>query len=316
MSTALPPRTAQPPWLEPATAEPRERVAWLAHWRTWLLVAGFAAVALGIRLLVVRGIWVDEAISVHQAQMPFGEMLDDLRATDNHPPLHHILLWLSTRVLGTGELAVRIPTILAGTLLVPALFLAGRELFDRRAGLAAAGFGAVAPLLIWYSQEARMYALVMLFATLAVWAQMRVLNADREGAPSGRYWFAYGACVVALVYSNYFTLIPIAIQQLAFGVAAWRRAHRGEPVQSLLTGYWITWVAIVAALAPLGPLRARPVPAQRLARASPTRPRPARPPGSTVPAPRSTRCSPTSPGRSGATTPTRPWSRSRRCGRC
>jgi hypothetical protein len=227
----------------PIALRPRSR-----DHRAWLLVAGFAALGLAIRLLVVRGIWVDEAISVDQARMPVGDMLDDLRDTDNHPPLHHLLLWVSLRLLGDGELAVRLPSILAGTLLVPALFLAGRELFDRRAGLAAAAFGAIAPLLVWYSQEARMYVLVMLLGTLAVWAQMRVLNDGRA-----RWWFLYGAFTVGMVYSNYFTLVPIAIQQLAFGLAAWRRAHRGEPVRELMLGYWLTWMAILAATAPLAP---------------------------------------------------------------
>jgi uncharacterized membrane protein len=191
---------------------------------------------------------VDEAISVSQAQMSLTEMLDDLRDTDNHPPLHYLLLWGSLRLFGNGELAVRAPSILAGALLIPALYVAARELFDRRAALVAAGLGSIAPLVVWYSQEARMYVIVMLLATLAVWAQMRVLNDGRA-----RWWFAYGAITVGLVYTNYFTLIPIAIQQLGFGLAAWRRAQRGEPVRELLAGYWLTWLAIVAAVAPLAP---------------------------------------------------------------
>src|SRR5438067_2431039 len=128
--------------------------------RPWLLVTGFTAVALAVRLLLVRGIWVDEAISVHLAHMSLPGMLDQLRQADVHPPLYFLTLWATVRVLGFGELAVHAPSIIAGTLLVPALFLAGRELFDRRTGLLAAALGACAPLLIWYSQEARSYALV------------------------------------------------------------------------------------------------------------------------------------------------------------
>jgi 4-amino-4-deoxy-L-arabinose transferase-like glycosyltransferase len=206
------------------------------------------AVALGLRLLLVRGVWVDEAISIHQAHMSIPGMLADLRATDNHPPLYFLILWLTTKAFGYGELAVRLPSIVAGTLLVPALFAAGRALFDRRTGLLAAALGAVAPLVVWYSQEARMYVLVMLFVTLAVWAQARILN---DGRP--RYWVAYALLSIALIYTNYFAAIAIAIQQLAFGVAVWRRAHRGEDVRHLVTGIWITWVALVAAIAPLAP---------------------------------------------------------------
>ncbi|MDX6615995.1 MAG: mannosyltransferase [Solirubrobacterales bacterium] len=216
--------------------------------RPWIVVAALMGVAVAIRLLLVRGIWVDEAISIHQAHMSLPGMLADLRATDNHPPLYFLILWATTRALGYGELAVRLPSIVAGTLLVPSLFLAGRALFDRRTGLLAAALGSVAPLVVWYSQEARMYALVMLFVTLAVWAQARILS---DGRP--RYWVAYAVFAIALIYTNYFAAIAIAIQQVAFGVAVWRRAHRGEDVRHLVTGIWITWVALVAAIAPLAP---------------------------------------------------------------
>src|SRR5262249_60139455 len=110
------------------------------------------------------------------------------------PPLSFVILWATTRAFGYGEVAVRLPSIIAGTLLVPALFIAGRALFDRRAGLLAATLGAVAPLVVWYSQEARMYLLVMLFATLAVWAQARILNDGRA-----RDWWGYAGFSVALI---------------------------------------------------------------------------------------------------------------------
>jgi uncharacterized membrane protein len=199
-----------------------------------------------VRLLLVRGIWVDEAISIHQAHMSLSGMLHNLRATDNHPPLYFLILWATVRVLGSGQLAVHVPTIIAGTLLIPAVYITGRELFDRRTGLLAAALTSLAPLLIWYAQEARPYAFFMLFATLAVAAQARILNDGRV-----RYWVAYGALTITLVYTHYFSLIPIAIQQVAFGAVIWNRSRHGEPVKEMITRYWITWVAIAIAVAPL-----------------------------------------------------------------
>jgi hypothetical protein len=214
--------------------------------RAWIVVGGVALLGLVLRLLLVRGIWVDEAISIHQAHMSLSGMLHDLRATDNHPPLYFLILWASVRVLGSGELAVHVPTIIAGTLLIPAVYVTGRELFDRRTGVLAAVFTAFGPLLIWYGQEARPYAFFMLFATLSLWAQMRVLRDGRT-----RYWVGYGALTIALIYTHYFSLIPIAIQQVAFAGVIWHRSRHGEPVKALVTGYWITWVAIAVAVAPL-----------------------------------------------------------------
>jgi 4-amino-4-deoxy-L-arabinose transferase-like glycosyltransferase len=215
---------------------------------TWLIVGGAVLLALALRLLLVRSIWVDEAISIHQAHMSLVGMLHDLRATDNHPPLYFLILWGTVRVLGSGQLAVHLPTIIAGTLLVPAVYQAGSELFDRRTGRLAAVICSIAPLLVWYSQEARPYALFMLFATLAVWAQVRIFNDGRV-----RYWVAYGGLTLALVYTHYFSLISIAIQQVAFGVWIWRQADRGQPVRAIIFRYWVTWVLIVVAVAPLVP---------------------------------------------------------------
>lgn len=214
--------------------------------RALAVVGGATLLGLVLRLLLVRGIWVDEAISIHQAHMSLSGMLHNLRATDNHPPLYFLVLWATVRVLGYGQLAVHVPSIIAGTLLIPAVYVTGRELFDRRTGVLAAAFTSIAPLLVWYSQEARPYALFMVFGTLAVWAQIRILRDGRA-----RYWVAYGALTIALIYTHYFSLIPIAIQQVAFGAVIWHRSRRGEPVKTLITHYWVTWVAIAVAVAPL-----------------------------------------------------------------
>jgi hypothetical protein len=222
-----------------------------ASWRQrrpWLIVAGLVVIGLILRLVLMRSIWVDEAISIHQAHMSLGGMLDNLRATDRHPPLHYVVLWFTVRLFGDGELAVRAPSILASAALIPVMFATGRELFDRRTGLVAAGLATLAPLIIWYGQEARMYALFMLLGTLALWAQVKVL---REGRP--RHWVIYGGVTIALLYTHYFALIPIAIQQVVFAVAAWKRASAGHPVRGLLIGTWITWAALLVAAAPLAP---------------------------------------------------------------
>jgi uncharacterized membrane protein len=94
-------------------------------------------VGLVIRVVLMRSIWVDEAISIHQAHMSLGGMIDNLRATDRHPPLHYLILWLTVRLFGDGELATRGPSIIASAALIPAMFATGRELFDRRTGLVA-----------------------------------------------------------------------------------------------------------------------------------------------------------------------------------
>lgn len=114
--------------------------------REGLLLVLLVAVGAVVRVLPVRSIWLDEAISIHNANLSLHDMMLNLQYGDRHPPLHYIVLWATVKVLGDGELAVRLPSIIAGTLVIPALYLLGRELYDRRTGLVAAAFGTVSPL--------------------------------------------------------------------------------------------------------------------------------------------------------------------------
>jgi hypothetical protein len=207
-----------------------------------LLVLALTAGGLILRLAASRGLWLDEATEVSQAHLSYGGMLHQLATTDVHPPLHHTVLWLTVRVLGDGELAVRLPSLIAGTLLIPLLYRVGCELYDRRAGLAAAALGAVAPFPVWYSQEARMYAFFMLFATLAIWMQVRAVRGGGRAA-----WIGYALATAALLYNQYFSVLMVLTQQAAFAYLILRGRR------DLLRG-WLGSAALVAlVVAPLAP---------------------------------------------------------------
>ena len=203
----------------------------------WLV--GIIVVGLVLRLAVTRGIWLDEAISVYQANLGLGEMFENLFYGDRHPPLHHLSLWLTVHVLGDGELAVRLPSLIAGTLVIPALYELGRELYDRRTGLIAAAFGAASPLLIWYAQEARMYAFVTLFGLLALLTQLRVVR-----KPSTANWALYMLATAALLWSHYFGVLLVAVQQLIFVGLLIQRRRAGEPSKTLWIGFGYSLVVL------------------------------------------------------------------------
>ncbi len=208
-------------------------------------VAAMAAVGLAVRFVVPRGIWLDEATSVHQASMPFGAMLQNLRATDVHPPLYFSILWIDDRLLGSGPLAMRLPSIIAGTLAIPAAYLAARDLWDRRSGLIAGALASVAPILVWYSQEIRMYSLFMLLALLALWGQARVL---RYGRADG--WVIYVLASAALVWTEYFAVFQVVAQQAVFVAAVVRRSeHRRQLLVGLIAATFL--IGVLAA--PLEP---------------------------------------------------------------
>ncbi len=224
---------------QPASARLRARVWAPVERSTWALL-GLSCVATVARVATSRGLWVDEAISVRQAQLPFGQMLDDIQTTDVHPPLHYAVLWVVVRVFGASEAAVRLPSLAAGVALVPALAWVGRVVYDRRTGWVAAALGAFAPFCVWYSQEARMYAMFMLFATLAIGAQVQAI---RRGAR--RDWIAYAAATAAMAWTQYFAILPILVQQVAFTCALWSR-RRDRTARRRLGIGWAAAAALTA----------------------------------------------------------------------
>jgi uncharacterized membrane protein len=210
------------------------------------VLAGLIVAGLALRLAVPRGIWLDEAISIHQANLSFHDMFENLQYADRHPPLHHMVLWLTVRLIGDGELAVRVPSLIAGTLVIPAMYLLGKELYDRRTGLVAAAFGAASPLLIWYAQEARMYAFVTLFGLLALLTQLRAI---RDGSMLN--WALYILATAALLWSHYFGLLLIGMQQLIFVGVILHRRRAGERVKALALGFAYSLAVLALQLVPL-----------------------------------------------------------------
>ena len=213
-----------------------------------LLVGLVSLAGLTERFIVPRGLWLDEATSVYEARMPFGQMITTLRTADVHPPLYFSILWVTIRWFGSGQLAVRLPSIIAGALVVPMLFFLGREVYDRRTGVIAAALGSVAPIMVWYSQETRMYALLMLFGVIAIWAQVRIFRGG------GRLvWVVYVIASVAMVWTQYFGAFQLVVQQFAFAFACYTKLRRKEPVRHLVVPWVISCLAIAACLAPLLP---------------------------------------------------------------
>lgn len=141
----------------------------------WLLaILGFG---FWIRLVgLSQSLWLDEAIewwavtSFDLKQLLFGYM-----AGDFNPPGHHLLLWFWVRIFGDSEISLRFPSVLFGLGIVYltykiAKLILGKD--DKPAGIpglpfrishTSAVFTAFSGLLIYYSQEARMYSMAAFF---------------------------------------------------------------------------------------------------------------------------------------------------------
>jgi 4-amino-4-deoxy-L-arabinose transferase-like glycosyltransferase len=196
-------------------AQLRDNVLWA--------LAGLTALGIAVRFasLGVQSYHHDEVITAARV-IPgsFTEMLGQVKGSESNPPLYYVLAWGWAKAFGTGEVGLRSLTALFGAATVPVAFLIGRELASARAGLIAAALVAVSPMLIWYSQEARSYALLVFFGALALLFFARSLR-TREGRDLG-LWALASALALC---SHYFAVFAVAIEAVWLLVAlraSWR----------------------------------------------------------------------------------------------
>jgi len=179
--------------------------------RWWpLAVLVMLAAALRLSTLDLQSFWYDEAFTpVHVLHASLGATLRAIVHSENTPPLWYLIEWLDARLLGTGEVALRLPSALAGIATVPVAWAIGSELGSRRTAIVAATLVAVNPLFVWYSQEARAYALFVLMAALTM---LCFLWAEREPTRARMAAFALSGSLALLThYFALFLLIPMVL---------------------------------------------------------------------------------------------------------
>ncbi len=195
-----------------------------AHSTVLWALAGLTALGVAVRFasLGVQSYHHDEVITAARV-IPgsFIDMLREVKGSESNPPLYYVLAWGWAKAFGTGEVGLRSLSALFGAATVPVVYLIGRELVSKRAGLIAAAIAAVNPMLIWYSQEARSYALLVFFGALGLLFFARALETRRG-------WdLALWALASALALcSHYFAVFAVAIEAawLLFALRSdWRR---------------------------------------------------------------------------------------------
>jgi mannosyltransferase len=175
------------------------------------MLAGIVALAAALRFatLDVQSYWFDEATTVHLLRMDLGDMLRAIPNSESTPPLYYVVAWFWTKLFGTGEVGLRSLSALAGTATVPIVYAIGARMVTARAGLVAALLVAANPLLVWYSQEARAYALLVLFSSLTLLVLPRALEPGARRTLAA--WAVFGALAVATHYFAVFLLAPQAV---------------------------------------------------------------------------------------------------------
>lgn len=163
----------------------------------WILL--IAAVAFFIRLINLnQSLWLDEAINiVYASTNSFSWFVTKYPLGDFHPPGFFAILWVWGHLFGFSEISVRLPSVIFGVATVWLTYIIGKELFSQKVGLLAAIFLALAPLHIYYSQEARMYSLAAFTVTLSNYFLILLLKNQKYAS------MGYAFSVALVLYSDY-----------------------------------------------------------------------------------------------------------------
>ena len=221
---------------------PREVSSLRRRWSVGVVLA-LAVLLRGYRL-GEQNLWLDEVIHVAIARQSPKEILRNYNphgdpARRDQAPLSFLLLhpFLSPTHL---EWSARLPSAIFGAADVIAIYLIGCELLPAPAPLVAAFLLAISPIHVWYSQEARWYAL---WGWLTTAAYLALIHAWRRGSPAA--WASYAALLVCSVYTFIFTFFVMA----GHVVSAWWLS-RLQPDRSrfLRTVLAVHAVVVVAAL--------------------------------------------------------------------
>ena len=214
-----------------------------ANGRFLLCAAGLVAVAFLLRLhrIGAAELCLDEAFSFQDVTA--SGWVDALRFKDV-PPLYPLLLrgWMA--LAGDSEAGLRLLSAVLGTLFVAVTIWAGREIFEPRVGLWSGLWAAVSPMHVYYSQEARPYALLtaLLVATyVLLWRALQV------GTPAR--WATVCGVVAAVLYSHYLAILGLLPTVFMLSIRPTlervRRYVVAVGLGALLFLPWVVWAFVL-----------------------------------------------------------------------
>ena len=213
-----------------------------SKWGPWIILCAIVILGSVLRIygLTKQSLWVDEAFSILTAEKGFRGIIFDLKDHSVHPPLHYFMLYGWMKLFGAGEQSIRAFPCIFGILIIPAIYYIGSSLFGRRVGLISAFIASISQFHVKYSQEVRMYSVLILLGLLSTYFLYKAATTDTK-----RSWTLYTLCTILTIYThNYGIFITISgfIFLLIYATTqdtAWRRLLIVESIIGILYLPWL-----------------------------------------------------------------------------
>jgi mannosyltransferase len=185
-----------------------------------------AATALHFVALGRQSLWHDEFFSVYWASdgnhFTLTHLLDE-----TNPPLYYLLLRWWIGLFGDSATAIRLLSAVFSALTVPVVYLLGRNMFGRQAGVLAVLLSTISYWSLFYAQEARGYALLYLAFALGLLCLNGIVTELKRGDRSRKsvlaaYGLGFVLAAVACAWTHYVSIVVLAALGLTVALIWWR----------------------------------------------------------------------------------------------
>lgn len=187
-----------------------------------LLLIILTAFFLRLYHLGYHNLWYDEVITLIKISSP------NILQIWN-PPLYYIILAGWVKIFGFSEVSLRFPSLLFSLVCVPVIYLLGKELFNKSAGIFASFITALSPFQLWYAQEARSYSLLVFLGLLSSYFQYLFIN---RGQNKFLYWCI--AFAILGIYTHPYYILFIISQLICCVICMRKRWSVKMLIASLL----------------------------------------------------------------------------------
>jgi len=152
----------------------------------------------------LNSLWLDEASTYSVALLSVSGIWGNIVAGEFNPPLFYWIEHFIILFFGNSEFNLRIVPCIFGTLTIPAIYYAGKEFMDKNVGIIAATLMTFSIFLIFYSQEARAYSMMLFFITVSMIFYFRALR-DNDI----KDWGMFGICSAISFWTHFYALVII-----------------------------------------------------------------------------------------------------------
>jgi len=157
-------------------------------WRGLLLAILLLAFATRIGGLTAQSLWRDEVDALRFSQAPLTRMVANFTRPGWNGPLFYVLLRAWIALVGQSAFALRYLSLCFGVLVVACTHRIARIWFPAPTSALSALLLATSPYMVWYGQEAKMYALLSVLAIATLYAYVQALK--------GGHWASWALVLV------------------------------------------------------------------------------------------------------------------------